>query len=470
MNGVDKRLMQAIPAAARIADFATAFTTDCLTAEHLNQTSRALIDTVAVTLAGRREPAAAIALEYVRGRNAAHMATAWGIGEQLLPEDAAFYNGVAGHVLDFDDVTSPLRGHPSIALLPALVALAEAHDKDGKQLAAAFVIGFEVLVKMAKAMVGDHYAKGWHSTSSIGTIAATAACAHLLGLPREQMINALGIAVAQTSGTRANFGTMAKSFQAGHCGASAVRAALLAQRGFTGSADAIDGAHGYMALYANGEDLDVQLAVIGTVPLEIESSGIEIKKYPLCYATHRTLDGILDLRAEHGLTLDQVERVEILSNYRAMVPLIHQQPKTGLEAKFSMQYAVAAALEDGFVRLASFDDAAVLRAPIQKFFAQVDAREEQGPAFPRWNRIRIKTKAGQTLEKLATQLRGAADCPLTDAELIEKTGDCLAFGGYRQSAQAFADAAFSIEHLRVREILSSLPVIGSFSKGDQVND
>jgi 2-methylcitrate dehydratase PrpD len=464
------QLAQPRPAAARIADFAAAFTGDSLTGVHFDQTARALIDTVAVTLAGRREPAATIALEYVRGRQCAQMATAWGIGERLPLEEAALYNGVAGHVLDFDDVTSPLRGHPSIALLPALLALSEAHDKDGKQLVAAFVVGFEVLVKMAKAMVGDHYAKGWHSTSSIGVIAATAAGSHLLGLSREQMINALGIAVAQASGTRANFGTMAKSFQAGHCGASAVRAVMLAQRGFTGADGAIDGAHGYMALYANGEDLEARLAAIGKAPLEIESSGIEIKKYPLCYATHRTIDGTLDLRAQHGLTLDQIEQVEIVSNYRAMVPLIHQHPITGLEAKFSMQYAVAAALQDGFVRLSSFEDAAVLRAPIQEFFAKVCAHEEQGPALSRWNRIRIKIKTGKTLEKVVTQLRGAADCPLTNAELIEKANDCLAFGGYRQSAQAFADVAFSMEHLRVREILKSMPVIGPLPKGDQAND
>ncbi|MEN3294420.1 MAG: hypothetical protein V7642_3673 [Burkholderiales bacterium] len=440
-------------ASATIAEFAAEFSADRLTAHHLHQTARALIDTFAVAVAGRNEDASRIALDYARERSASRMATAWGTDLKLPVEDAVLYNGIAGHVLDFDDVTSPLRGHPSIALLPPLVALAEIHGKSGKELAAAFVVGFEVICKLAKAMVADHYAKGWHSTASVGTLAATVACAYLLGLDRDQIVNALGIALSQTAGSRANFGTMAKSFQAGHCGASAVRAVLLAQRGFTGSPNAVDGAYGYMALYANGEDLQAQLDTLGAAPLEIDSSGFEIKKYPLCYATHRAIDGVLDLRDEHGLTLEQIERAEIVTNYRAMVPLIYPRPQTGLEGKFSMQYAVAAALQDGYVRLASFEDAAVQRPQIQQFMPRIDAREDQGPASPRWTRVRLEMKDGRVVTKLVTQLRGAADCPLSDDRLIEKAEDCFAFGGSQASAQAFADAAFSIERLSVKDIL-----------------
>jgi 2-methylcitrate dehydratase PrpD len=441
-------------ASIKLAEFASTFSADRLSAHQLHQTARALIDTYAVAVAGRKEEAAVIALDYARERSAKQMATAWGTDVRLPLEEAALYNGVAGHVLDFDDVTSPLRGHPSIALLPALAALAEANDKSGKQLAAAFVVGFEVICKLAKTVVNDHYAKGWHSTSSVGTIAATVACAHLLGLRRDQVCNALGIALSQTAGSRANFGTMAKSFQAGNCGASAIRAALLAQRGFTGSWNALDGAFGYMALYANGEDLHAQLDTLGAEPMEIDTSGFEIKKYPLCYATHRAIDGVLDLRAEHRLTLDQIARAEIVTNHRAMVPLIYPHPQTGLEGKFSMHYAVAAALLDAHVGLSSFEDAAVLRPQIQQFFSRVEAREEQGPVSPRWTRVRLETRDGRVVTKMVTQLRGAADLPLSDAELIEKAEDCFAFGGHESSARAFADAAFSIGQLQVSEIIN----------------
>jgi 2-methylcitrate dehydratase PrpD len=440
-------------ASLRIAEFAASFTVDSLTDSHLHHTARALIDTFAVAVAGRCESASTIALDYAREHGGTHMARAWGTGTRLPIEAAALYNGVAGHVLDFDDVTSPLRGHPSIALLPALVALAESHDKSGKELAAAFVVGFEVICKMAKAMVADHYAKGWHSTPSIGTIAAAVAGAQLLGLSRVGIANAMALALAQTAGTRANFGTMAKSFQAGQCGAAAIRSVLLAQRGFDGAADALDGEFGYMALYANGEDLYGQLDSLGIAPLEFDSSGFEIKKYPLCYATHRAIDGLLDLREKHTLTLDQIEKVEIVSNFRAMVPLIYPRPRTGLEGKFSMHYAVAAALLDGEVRLASFEDAAVLRPEIQQFFDQIDAREDPGPAAPRWTRVSLRLKDGRSLEKMVTTLRGAANSPLSNARLLEKAEDCFAHGRHHGSVKALAEAAFALERMRVTDII-----------------
>jgi 2-methylcitrate dehydratase PrpD len=448
-------------ASARIADFVGGFTPERITAAQIEQTARVLIDTVACAVAGAREPAARIALDYARTRQSPQRADAWGMGASLAVEDAALYNGVAGHVLDFDDVTSPLRGHPSIALLPALVALAQAHDLRGRDLAAAYVVGFEVMVKLARAMVGDHYAKGWHSTSSIGILGATAACAHLMRLTREQIVDALGIAVAQASGSRVNFGTMSKSFQAGHCGVSAIRAVMLARSGFTGAPDAIDGENGYMSLYANRESLDGQLAALGSAPLEIETAGIEVKKYPLCYATHRTLDGILDLRAEHGLRLETVERVEVLCSYRALVPLVHLAPQTGLEAKFSMQYAVAAALQDGAIGLSSFEDAAVRRPAIQTFLGRVEAREESGEPIPRWNAIRLYTKAGAVLEKRVTTLRGSAQLPLSRDELLAKARDCFGFGGYPAGADAFCDAAHALDGMGVREMFAHLPQAGA---------
>src|SRR5690606_11075869 len=123
--------------------------------------------------------------------------------------------------------------------------------------------------------------------------------------------------------------------------------------------------------------------------------------------------------------------------------------------------AVAAALQDGHVKLRSFDDAAVLRPAIQQFFERIEVSEESGPAFPRWTRITIDTRAGQTFSKLATKLRGAADCPLTDAALIEKADDCLAYGGYGRSAKGFAEAVFSLDQLRVSEMLNHLPTFES---------
>lgn len=443
-------------ASEQIARFAAGFPAGDLLPQHFKLCSRALIDTVAVAVAGRDEEASKIALRYAANQGGPLTASAWGTGQSLPVEYAALYNGVAGHVLDYDDVTSPLRGHPSIALLPPLVALAEAMDKTGEELAAAFAVGFEVICKLARCMVGDHYARGWHSTASVGTVAATVGCARLLGLSTLETRHAIALAVAQTAGTRANFGTMAKSFQAGNTGAAAIRAALLAQAGFTGAPNAIDGAFGYMDLYANREDLRAVLSELGGAPLELDASGFEIKKYPLCYATHRAIDGVLDLKAEHRIEIGDVRSVSVTANHRALVPLIYPRPVTGLQAKFSMHYAVVAALLDGRVNLASFSDNAVRRPEVQARLAMVDAKEDTGQPSPRWTHIRISMADGRLLEKMVTTLRGAANCPLTDTEVVEKARDCFAFARQQERMEAFVDAAFSLRTRRMRDIIGTL--------------
>ncbi|MDO9075482.1 MAG: MmgE/PrpD family protein [Rubrivivax sp.] len=446
-------------AAERIAHFACGFQTRQLTADLLHATGRALVDTYACAIAGCHEPASQLALQYARasalpapGRAASH----WGSGERLPLELAALCNGVAGHVLDFDDVTSPLRGHPSIALLPALLGLAEASDTDGAELVCAYVVGFEVICKLSKAMALKHYARGWHSTASIGTLAAAVACARLLRLDVARTTHAIGLAVAQAAGTRANFGTHAKSFQAGHSNAAGLRAALLAAEGFDAAPGVLDDAFGYVDLYGHGESLQAQLATLGQGPLELISSGIEVKKYPLCYATHRTLDGVLDLRAEQGLALADVQTVHVRTSAGALTPLIHTRPQTGLEAKFSMQYAVAAALLDGDVRLSSFTDAAVQRPEAQTFFVQVSTDDSgDGPAFPRWADITLTLRDGQTLQRRVDQLRGSAEAPLTLAELRSKLQDCLAWGQARADVDRLVSGALALDRTSARQWLAA---------------
>lgn len=384
------------------------------------------------------------------------MATVWATGDRVSVEMAALVNGTTGHALDFDDVSSPLRGHPSVAMIPALLALGESIGAQGHEMINAYVAGFEVTLRLARAMVDDHYAKGWHSTASIASFGATAACAYLLKLTHAQTVNALGITVSQIAGTRQNFGTMSKPFQAGQANAVALRAVSLAELGFDASVDAIDGKQGYMALYADALDIHSQMDGLGHSPLELERSGIEIKKYPLCYATHRTIDGLLDILKEHPLKLEDIESIDITTNFRATVPLIYPRPRTGLEGKFSMQYAVTAALLDHAVLLSSFEDAAVQRPAVQAFLSKVQVTEGSPPMFPRWAEIRIRLTNGQAIERRIEQLRGSTELPLSDDALIEKGIDCLTYGGHSTSARDLAHRCFALDHLPVSALIAVL--------------
>ncbi len=446
------------PASLRIASFAARFSETPLSPAQRHCAYRAFLDTFAVAVGARKDEAARIAREHLQEVIGVGKSTAWATGEPLPAEAAAWLNGMTAHLLDYDDMMPPLVGHPSVALVPALVALAQVTGASGERFSSAYIAGFEVLAKLAKAMAMPHVIKGWHSTSSIGVLGAAVACSVLLGLDETQTAHALGLAVTQAAGNRENFGTMAKSFQVGQCGAAAVRAALLAQRGFTSARASLDGKYGYLALYAAGEDLSFALDSLGVSPLEIDAIGIDVKKYPCCYAIHKSLDGVLALRAGHGLTPDAVDRVEVVTQARGLQPLVYADPRTGLEAKFSMEYSVAAALLDGGIRLATYDDDRIARPAIRSFLPRVAKSESTGPMLPRWSEVVIHLKDGRTLSKRVTTSRGDAQDPLTDEELVAKAKDCFAYGGCEWSAEWLASRVFDMAALRLGDVLRQLPL------------
>jgi 2-methylcitrate dehydratase PrpD len=442
-------------ASERIAHFAVRFAAHRLSEAQRKLIARSFADTFAVALAGRDEPATRSTLQYLERsgmalRDAPHggaTATLWGTPYRASAEMAALYNGLAAHVLDYDDVTVPMRGHPSVVLWPALIALGEVERQSGETLLEAWCVGFEVICKLSRVMAAEQYREGWHCTASIGVLGATVACCRLLGLDEAQIVNAIGLAVAQCAGSRENVGTEAKSFQAAQTNASAVRAALLAQAGLQASPDALDGPHGYTTLYGQRESLDVALDSLGEGALELELSGLDVKQYPMCYATHRTLDGVLALRREYGLDLERVKSAHIHTSRGALLPLTRHRPQTGLEGKFSIEYAVAAALADGHVRLTSFTDEAVRRPELQQFFECVHTSESDGPMEPRGAQIKLQLTDGTTLERHVETLRGSTQHPLSDEELCEKLDDCLAWSDSTLHAQRLFDLALTIvEH------------------------
>lgn len=449
-------MADSLTASARIAAFGASFAAAQLTTAQRHQAYRALLDTVACAIAGRNDEAPRLAAAYMRNCTGAGPATVWATGEPLHPEGAAFVNGVAAHVLDYDDVMTPMRGHISVAMVPALCALAQMTGAKGERFGSAYLAGFELMAKFARVMALPHYSRGWHSTSALGVLGSTLACSVLLGLSETQTSHALGLAVAQAAGSRQNFGAMAKSFQAGQCNAAAVRAVLMAQSGFTSSPDAIDGKFGYLALYASGEDVSPALSKLGTPPLEIDAMGIDIKKYPCCYAIHRALDGLLALRKAHALTPANVARIAITNSAGGLDALLPQPPVNGLQAKFNMAYCMAAALLDGAIRLASFDDAQVMRPAVRALLPKVSLDEAPGAILPRWSHVRIELANGQVLERRVNTARGDAGDPLSDVELVEKVADCFDFGDFAADAAAFAQQVFGLAQRRVGDAVLAL--------------
>ena len=185
-------------------------------------------------------------------------------------------------------------------------------------------------------------------------------------------------------------------------------------------------------------------------------SGIDIKKYPCCFGTHKALDAVLGLRREHSLTLNQVRNVEIISSAHGLESLLYTRPKTGLEGKFSMEYVTAAALLDGSIRLSSFEDAQVMRPAVQAFLPNVTTREADGPTLPRWATAVVHLKNNKKLEKRIDIGRGDSGDPLSDDEVTAKVEDCFSFAGCKWDARQFANQVYGMTTRNVGELLAGL--------------
>jgi 2-methylcitrate dehydratase PrpD len=264
------------------------------------------------------------------------------------------------------------------------------------------------------------------------------------------------LAVAQTGGSRENFGTDAKPFQVGQCNAAALRATLLAEQGLTAAPTALDGPTGYTRLYSNGEGLAAAMDGIGVQPLEIERSGIEVKKYPACYAIHRPLDGLFRLMRSSKFNAEDVSAVDVVTSPGALALLLPVPPQSGMEAKFSLSYAIASALLDGKIGLSSFTDEAVNRPKVRNLMKRITARESDGGMLPRFATITLRLKNGEVVSKRVDALHGSPSSPLSEAEFLEKIDDCLSWGDSSIRGKSVISATENIAKLDVGALVAAL--------------
>jgi len=397
-------------------------------AEVLDGARDALVDTLGCALAGSLDEGSEIAQRWVRETGARAQATVLGTPLSTSPAEAAFANGLASHALDFDDSLPTLRGHPTAPMLGAGFAVGEAAGSSGKAVLAAVAIGLEVGGKLGPAYGGGHYMKGWHSTATVGVFSATAVAARLWGLTIEQLQTAWGIAASEASGLIRNFGTMTKPFHAGHAARSAVVAAWMAKNGFTADTQIFDGKNNFFSTYA-GEDavpLETTLANLGK-PWEMLTPGIYVKRFPCCYCNHRPVIAIVELIKQHNIKAEEVTKVRIGFLPGADTPLIHRDPHTGLEGKFSMEYNAAATLLDGKLTMETFTDAMVQRPEIRAFMPKVERFYIPDKKFysgvTGYNDIEIVTTRG-TFKLHIDRVPGSPAWPMTPADRAEKFLDC----------------------------------------------
>lgn len=301
-----------------------------------------LLDVLGVTLAGRHEPLVEMLSAEAEEAGGAPQATVIGRGYKTSASQAALVNGSGAHALDYDDVLNAMSGHPSVPVIPTLLAIAERDGLSGRDVITAFVAGVETEARIGWMMARGHYAKGWHSTGTIGTFAAAAAAGRLLGLDEDGMKRAFGIAGTQAAGLKSMFGTMCKPFHAGKAAMNGLMAASLAKRGFSTREDVLDCEQGFTATQS-GEGVNQSRAVEG-LGQDFNVQDVLFKYHAACYGVHAPIEAAIKAAQHPAFDADQIERVDLTVAQHCIGMCDIAEPTTGLEGKFSMTHNVALGL------------------------------------------------------------------------------------------------------------------------------
>jgi 2-methylcitrate dehydratase PrpD len=432
LTGADGEVLGAIDMSIAFIDgieVISGFIVETAISEEARQrASIAFIDTCGVMLAGAGEPAARIAQSLANDEGTGDCRVV-GTSITTSPAYAAFANGVAAHALDYDDMCFVSLAHPSCVLVPALLAAGEITGANARTLLDAYVVGFEIECRLGLVMNPRHYhRRGWHCTSSIGTIGAAAAVSRALGLDLVATRHALGIAASSACGLKENLGSMVKPLHAGMAARNGVTAAQLARRGFTASPHAIDGPQGYLAaMDSEHTSLDAAVADLGT-RWEIEETGVTVKLYPSCAATHPPLDALNAIVRRAHITADQVASIDVEVDSMTPRLLIHPNPSTGLEAKFSMPFCAAAAVVFPRIGIDTFTPESIHHPDVQSLMPRVALRANTAfdSASPLSQaRVTVGLRDGREWSEQADGARGYPG-RLTNEELSAKFEDCAA--------------------------------------------
>ena len=441
-----------------VAEFVVQTQLADIPAEVIDLGKKSLLDGIGLALAGSKLQTADILQTYTNSLGfSGRSSTVIGASTKLPPRFAAFVNGVAIHVEDFDDTQLAvakdrvygLLTHPTVSVLPAAFALAETNRKNGKDLMLAYHLGVEVETKIAEAISPRHYEDGFHSTGTCGVFGGTAACAKLRGFNAGNVERAFAIAASQASGLRENFGTMMKSFHAGHAAEIGVFSADLAGLGWTGTEAILEAPRGFFHAFGGNYDPVAIMDKLGK-PWTFAAPGVSIKPFPSGSLTHPGMTEMLRLIRTERIKAADVDQVEVGTNHNLPNALIHHRPKDALQAKFSMEFCMAILLLDGKAGLTQFTDAVVNRPNVQAMIGRVrfyvDPEAEAAGFDKMTTIIKIHLKNGRMINGRADFGKGSPVNPMSYEEVAEKFYGCADFAGWpTDKAKQIVETVGSLE-------------------------
>jgi 2-methylcitrate dehydratase PrpD len=410
------------PVTERLAQFVTETPFSTIPEQTRANAKLHILDTLGAALAGVDQPAAKIALDYCARLGASQEATIWGTAQKAAVTTAAFANGLLAHALDFDDWDAFIHvGHPTSMLLGAALSMAENADASGEDLLKAYVLGMEVICKLA-AHCPNVQDRGFHSTPVWGSFGAAVACASLLKLDEAKLKAALGIAASAAGGIHRQQGSMVKPFHAGNAARNGAEAALLAAAGFTADAAILEAPRGFCETFFGPDKCayDKMIERIGQ-PYFLESPGLGLKWHPCSAPQFLAADAALHLKRGHDIHYEEVAKMEVSIPPLRYARHYAAEVKTGLRGKFAINYVVAMCILDGKLELATFTDEKVNRPQVQEALAKVqvicdESIPEPGPYCP----VTVELKNGTRHTFTAKIAKGHPQNPMTENEVLEK--------------------------------------------------
>jgi len=399
-------------------------TYDTLGEDCIAKVREAIIDGLAVGLAGSREKPVALLREHLRELGGHEQAGFWGSAQRGSVVQAAYVNGVATHVLDFEPMWSPPT-HSVSPTVPVAFALAEWLPLSGRQLIQAVAKGLEIQGRLQYA--GDQFVPEdlkFHPPGFAGVIGSAVVAADLLGLDELQWRHAIGIAASRAGALLANVGSMTKATHCGQAAAAGLDAALLARRGFTGNPDVFEAHKGFIATFYPEVFHEDRLLAWGK-PFRVVDPGLAIKLFPSQYGTHYGITAGLELHRRIGGR--HIRRVAMRTPVMKYVD--RPAPATGLDGKFSLQYTTAIALLDGAVRIASFTDERRFRLDVVELLARFDMTQDatiRGDFHHMFVEVSATLDDGSTESTVCRGPRGSWSNPMTAQEHADKLQDCFA--------------------------------------------
>jgi 2-methylcitrate dehydratase PrpD len=395
----------------------------------------------AVSLAGCNDPTIAKAARVLGRFRAGEAATVIGRGERTDPLNAAALNAMSANVFDFDDTHIPTIIHPTAPVAAALFALAESTPVSGRQFLLAFVLGVEIECRIGNAISPGHYSRGWHITSTCGVFGAAAAVGKALGLDAQHLAWSFGSAANQACGLVETLGTMAKSMSVGNAARNGLLSALLAQEGFDGPAQPLEGVRGFLNVTGEQPDLAGLVSLLGST-WELLSN--TYKPYPCGVVLNPVIEACLELYANRDLDLAAIESIAITGH-----PLLRQRTdrpgvRTGRESQVSAQHAVGVVLTTGRAGLEQFSDGAVAQQAVRDLGRKVSFVDDASFSVDA-ARVMVRMAGKPALDVLVESASGSLKKPLTDRALEDKIRTLCAYGKSGCEPAPLIDALWAVE-------------------------